>query len=1052
VFILHDHLLPGMKKLLLFSFVFLFSFNGFAQLLSWTPDFATESADPFTITMDANYGNKGLLNHITSDVYVHIGVITNYSTSSGDWRHVQTTWGTTTASAKATSLGNNKWSFTITGGLRTFFGLTDANEKIQKIAILFRSGDGNTVQRNADGSDMFIPVYTSALAIRFTDPFFQPKYTPEPEMINKSLNDNITLTAKSNANATLTLSLNGTVIQTVSNAQSITATPALTTTGSQQVIAKADNGTTTSSDTFDFYVNSSVNVAALPVGTKTGINYGSDNKSVTLVLFAPGKGRVAVIGDFPGSDWTEQTQYELNQTPDGNYWWITITGLLAGKEYSYQFLVDGKLKIADPYAEKILDPANDPYISSSTYPGLKPYPADSTTGIVSVLQTGQTPYIWQVSNFSRPDKRNLVIYELLLRDFVANHDWSTLADSLNYFKTLGINAIEVMPFNEFEGNISWGYNPDFYFAPDKYYGTENALKQFIDKCHQNGIAVIMDMVLNHAFGSSPMVQLYWDSTNNRPAANNPWYNPVAKHAYNVGYDMNHESSATHYFVSRVVSHWLKDYKIDGFRFDLAKGFTQTQTCDNNGNNCNVNSWGNYDSSRVKIWKAYYDTLQSKSPGSYVILEHFADNSEEKDLSNYGIMLWSNMAYPYEQSSMSYNSGEDLSPGIASVEGWPHPYKVTYMESHDEERVMYKDITYGNSSGSYNIKDTATALKRQQLTAAFLFMLPGSKMIWQFGELGYDYPINYCGNGTINNSCRIDPKPIRWDYYQQPNRKKLFDVYSQLIKLRFNPSYSDEFVSNSSFQSLSGNFRWITMSKIVVVGNFDVVSQTGSVTFPSTGTWTDYLNGTTKDVSNASQSFTLQPGEFHVFIKTESTASGAVNNFSGSNQNNVNILNWQITSDVNLVHFELQRSVDGQNFSLLSDVPVTANVSYSYVDKDVTIASVTEYYRLRIVYSDSSFIYSNIVTIKSNINAWRTLVMPNPVENELKLKIESPLDDNATIIITDISGRRLFRKKISISAGINLFPVSESANFADGTYFISVFSSHKTETIKVIKNR
>src|SRR5690242_742515 len=395
-----------MKKLLFFSFLILLCFNGFSQLLSWTADFPTENSDPVIITMDANYGNKGLLNHNPADVYVHIGVITNLSTSSSDWQHVQTTWATTSAAAKATSLGNNKWTFTITGGLRYFFGITDANEKIQKIAILFRSGDGNTVQRNGDGSDMFIPVYTTNLAIRFTQPFFQPKYIPEPETINKKIGDDITVSAKSNSNATLTISLNGNVIQTATNADSISKTITLNTAGSQQVIAKADDGTSVVSDTFNFFVNNSVNVAALPSGVQTGINYGADNQSVTLVLYAPNKTRVSVIGDFPGSNWKEQSAYQMNETPDGNYWWITITGLNSGKEYSYQFLVDGQLKIADPYAEKILDPNNDQYISSSTYPGLKPYPTDSTTGIVSVLQTGQTPYNWQVTNFSKTDKRD----------------------------------------------------------------------------------------------------------------------------------------------------------------------------------------------------------------------------------------------------------------------------------------------------------------------------------------------------------------------------------------------------------------------------------------------------------------------------------------------------------------------------------------------------------------------------------------------------------------------------------------------------------------------
>ncbi len=1041
-----------MKKLLLFSFVIFCSFQGFAQLLSWTPDFATESADPFTITMDASFGNKGLLNHSAADVYVHIGVITNYSTSSGDWRHVQTTWATTTAPAKATSLGNNKWSFKITGGLRTFFGLTDANEKIKKIAVLFRSGDGNTVQRNADGSDMFIPIYSSSLAVRFTAPVFQPTFTPIPEPINKKVNENITLTAKSNASATLTLLLNGSIIQTAANAQYITATPVLNKEGANQVIVKADNGSAVANDTFNFFVSSSVIVANLPAGVRTGINYGADKQSVTLVLYAPYKQRVGVIGDFPGSNWTEKPEYELNETPDSSYWWITINGLTPGKEYSYQFIVDGSLKIADPYAEKILDPNNDSYISSSTYPGLKPYPTDSTTGIVSVLQPGQTPYSWQVTNFSRPDKRNLVIYELWLTDFVANHDWKTLADSLNYFKTLGINAIEVMPFNEFEGNISWGYNPDFYFAPDKYYGTENSLKQFIDKCHQNGIAVIMDMVLNHSFGSSPMVQLYWDAANNRPAANNPWFNPVAKHAYNVGYDINHESAATHYFVSRVVAHWLQDYKIDGFRFDLSKGFTQKQTCDNNGNNCNVAGWGNYDSSRVKIWKGYYDTLQLKSPGSYAILEHFADNSEEKDLSNYGMMLWSNMAYPYEQASMGYTSGSDFSAGIAGVAGWSHPYKVTYMESHDEERVMYKDITYGNANGSYNIKDTATALKRQQLTAAFLFMLPGPKMIWQFGELGYDYPINYCGNGTINNACRTDPKPIRWDYYQQPDRKDLFNVYSALIKLRFDSAFVGQFVSNSSSQSLGGNFKWITLSKIVVVGNFDVTTQTGSVTFPSTGTWYDYLNGTNKEVITASQSFTLQPGEFHVFTLKDNIFKPTVT-LSGSNQNNNNVLNWQVADETGIDHYELEKSSDGQAFSLLATVPSNGSKNYSYTDNQVNSSS-DQYYRLRIVGAAAGFIYSDTVMITPDISisAWRVRVTPNPATGLINLAIASPVKDDVTLIISDATGRQMMKKKIAVDIGNQTFPLNESVFFANGTYFISIFSTQGTQTIKVVRRK
>jgi 1,4-alpha-glucan branching enzyme len=1033
-----------MKKWLLSFIILFFSFQTFSQLLSWTPDFPSENASPFTITVDANYGNKGLLNYDNpSQVYVHIGVITNLSTGSGNWKYVKTTWGTTDAAAKATSLGNSKWSFTITGGIRNYFGITDASEKIQKIAILFRSAEGNIKQANKDGSDMFIPIYTNALAVRITTPFFQPTYNPISEPITKNINDNITIVAKSNATATLTISLNGAVVQTATNATTITSSPKITTSGSQQVIVKADDGTNISADTLSFFVNNALNVAPLPAGVQTGINYGSDNKSVTLVLYAPGKSRVSVIGEFPGSNWTEQSQYQMNNTPDGNSWWITINGLTSGQEYAYQFLVDGVLKIADPYAEKILDPVNDPNISSTTYPGLKGYPTGLTTGIVSVLQPGQTAYNWQVNNFTRPDKRNLVVYELLLRDFVANHDWKTLSDSLNYFKKLGINAIEVMPFNEFEGNNSWGYNPDFYFAPDKYYGPENTLKSFIDKCHQNGIAVIMDIVLNHSFGSSPMVQLYWNSSTSTPARNNPWYDSVTTHPYNVGYQFNHDAPATRYFVSRVLNHWLTDYKIDGFRFDLSKGFTQTGTTD-------VNTWGHYDADRIAIWKQYYDTLQLKSPGSYSILEHFADNDEEKVLSNYGMMLWGNENYNYSQASMGYSTGWDLSSGLASDRGWKYPYLVTYAESHDEERLMYKNIQYGNSTAGYNIKDTATALKREELVAAFLLTQPGPKMIWQFGELGYDYSINNCADGSINNNCRTDPKPIRWDYLQQPGRKELHDVYSALIKLRFDPSFANQFISNTSQHNFSAGFKWMTLDKIVVIGNFDVTTQSGTVTFPSTGTWSDYLNGTTKEVSNVSQSFTLQPGEYHVFTKTAVAPPVSVVNFTGEKESNGTILNWQVNNEESLDYFELQKSTDGENFSFVSQISSNGKTNYSYTDADANNSSLTNYYRLKSVDVDGNFSYSAIVEIKNDPTSWSVKVNPNPVSEKIYLKIESPQQDKATIIIRDLRGRELYKQNIGINAGKNSYEISEAAGFLNGTYLISIFSGQKAETLKVIK--
>lgn len=844
-----------------------------AQLLSWSPAFITDTSSSITITCDASQGNQGLYNYATSsDVYVHIGLITSSSTSSSNWLYVPTfsVWGSTNAQIHATYIGNNKWQYTITGGLRSFFGVTNPNEKIQKIAILFRNGTGSLKQANSDAADMYIPVYAAnTLFVRLDAPARQPEYAPILVPLSKSIGDNLVITANASQSSTINLFFNGTQIGTSSNAITISQTATIAKSGTQTIVATAVNGGTTVSDTSTFFVSSSTNFSPLPSGVTDGINYESGDTSVVLVLYAPHKTKVSVIGDF--NNWTQSPNYQMNETPDSLRYWLRITGLTPGTEYGYQYVIDGSLILADYNTEKVLDKANDPYIPSVTYPNLKSFPAAATGNLVSVLQTAKPAYNWQVSNFSRPDKRNLVIYELWIGNFTAAQNYQALKDTLTYLKRLGVNAIELMPVNEFEGNTSWGYNPNFYFAPDKYYGTENALRQFIDACHLQGMAVIMDIVMNHSFGSSPMVQMYWNSALSIPAANNPWFNQYTTHADNVGYQFNHQTQATIDFRNRVITHWLTKYKIDGFRWDMAKGFTQTNTCDATGNNCNLTAWGNYDSGRVATWKNIYDKVQSVSTGAYCILEMFADNSEETVEANYGMMIWGNLNYNYNQATMSYsNPSWDLSYGVYTNRGYAQPNLITYQESHDEERLMYKNELFGNASGSYTVKDTATALKRNAMATAFWAMTPGPKMLWQFGELGYDYSINYCTNGTVDatGSCRLSPKPVRWDYYNNANRKALYNVYASLLGLRNNPNYLKTFTSAAINYNLANAFKSLVVTSdslsIVVVGNFDVVAQTGQVSFPLSGTWYSFLTSATHTATGNAENITLQPGEYYVY--------------------------------------------------------------------------------------------------------------------------------------------------------------------------------------------
>lgn len=875
-----------MKKILLsVGIVMLFSVAN-SQLLTWSPQFPNDNST-IVITVDATKGNRGLFNH-TGAVYMHLGVITNLSATPSSWRYVPTTWGSTTAPV-ATSLGNNRWQFTLTNP-RAYFnaaaGGVPANETILRVALLFRDAAGTKVQKNADNSDMYVPIYPAGSNnIIFTQPAIVPDYNISNESLSASVGQTVSLTALASTSAgTLRMYYNGNLITgPLTGTNTISGNPTISQAGTQQFVAELTVGANTFKDTASFYIPVANTVQALPAGVQEGINYHPGCDSVTLVLFAPNKQYVVVLSDFEPNSWLPQSKFQMKKTPDNNYYWLTIKNLNPNTEYSFQYLVDNTIYVADPYSEKILDPWNDPFISQVTYPNLKPYPTDPNVSsgknaYISVLQTCQPAYDWKVSNFNKPDKRNLVIYELLLRDFSAEHSYQSLIDSIEYFKNLGINAIELMPVNEFSGNESWGYNPSFYLALDKYYGTKNKFKEFVDLCHQNGIAVLLDVVYNHLDSYyAPQGRMYWDAANGRPAANNPWLNTTAPHPYSVFEDLNHTKVETQRLVIRALNYWITEYKIDGYRFDLAKGFTQKPT--------NETTVEEFDGARLSNLNRYYDSIVPKYPGTYMILEFLGSQRfEEQQYANKGFLLWAKCSDPYYQTSMGFNSNSDFSKIMynSSQSAFSTPAAVGYMESHDEERSMYKSLTFGNTSGGYNVRDTATALKRMAAVASVLLPLPGPKMIWQFGERGYDVSIEFNGGRVAN-------KPPQWEKWGEQRRKDLYYVYSKLINLRVsNPDLFNSTNFNYDFYDGNGLYKRFQATdnasngvRINIIANLDVTAQTRNVTFQNTGNWYNYvsngtgsgLNGATDatfNLSSTTQSITLQPGEFHVYLYHPST--------------------------------------------------------------------------------------------------------------------------------------------------------------------------------------
>lgn len=833
-------------------FIFFLPFNLTAQIVTTQPVFP-KATDEVTIFYDASQGTGQLAGlPVGTPVFAHTGI----TTPNGKWQYVTGNWGTFDGRTLMTRVGTSDiYQLTFDPSLIEWFtdnnnsGVTvPAGTEISEIGLVFRNTDGSLEGKTADWQDIFIPVYSagSDLLTKFI--------SPSNDFIAKE-GDTIQVFAAASVQATLSLYDNGNLLaQTFGDSLSYSF---IAPSGEHQLVLLAENGSASKSDTINYIVNGPLVSAPLPPNTRFGINHVSDD-TIRLALFAPGKEFVYVLGDF--NNWTPKAAFFMNRTPDGTTWWIDLPNLIPGAEYSFQYFVNGNLKIADPYSEKILDPYNDPYIPPTTYPNLKPYPYSKTTGNVTVFQTTPTNFNWQHDDFTRPPQENLIIYELLLRDFLETRNYQTLLDTLDYLQRLGVNAIELMPVNEFEGNLSWGYNPSFHMALDKYYGTPEAFKTFIDACHSRGIAVILDIVLNHAFGQSPLAQLYWNDTANKPASDNPWLNPDPRHDFNVGYDFNHESPATKAFVQRIITYWIEEYHIDGYRFDLSKGFTQ-----NVGGPWDASA---YDPSRIAILKNIADILWNINPEFYVILEHFAFNTEEKELAEYGMMLWGNLNYAYNEATMGY--GSNLDAAAYSSRGWNVPHLITYMESHDEERLMYKNLEYGNSGANgYTVKNLYTALKRIELGASFFFTIPGPKMIWQFGETGYDYSIFTCSNGTVvegNTGCKLSEKPVRWDYYEQPARRQLFDVFRSLIHLKktyptFQTTDFDLLVNQSAWKRINLNHPDMDAT---ILGNFDTKEREIPAGFQHTGWWYEYFSGDSLNVTNTNVELTFSPGEYRIY--------------------------------------------------------------------------------------------------------------------------------------------------------------------------------------------
>ena len=837
-----------------------------------------EEDESVTISIDGTSVNEATWGVTDNSLYIWAW---SYDTNLSNEQDCPTNgaWDNSNETNKLTYNGGTD-TYSITFVPDTFFSRTG----IGRFGFLIKAKDGSGDKKSQD-----ILVDVGAFQLSLTSP------TVDTSILSSGANLSVSAT-NTGGNATYVLKANGSTINTQSGISSYSYTDTNVTINKNYTL-EVTVGATTKTKSFSVLIDPGSNFSIMPQTYLDGITYDdSDPTKATLVLYATGKDFVYVAGSF--NNWSPDASYAMQRDPSrNNKFWITLTGLTPGQIETFQYWIVDKtpiansptlVKTADPYSTLVLSPFDDPWIPSSSYPSLPAYPTGQERE-VSVLQTNQSDYSWVVPNFTKPKKEDLVIYEVLIRDFDTNRNFQDLIDRIDYFKNLNINAIELMPIMEFEGNESWGYNTSFHMALDKFYGTKDKFKEFVDLCHQNGIAVILDLALNHAFGRNPMIRMWMNDPDGDgwgdPSSENPYFNETAKHSYSVGSDFDHSNSFTKVYTKRVIKHWIEEFKIDGFRWDLTKGFTQN--CSSGDEGC-TNS---YQADRVAVLKEYADYSWSLDPDHYVIFEHLGGDTEEQEWANYrlgegkGIMMWSEMWTSYKNLAQGQSSNIDISRIGHAAHGFTGKRSVGYPESHDKDRIMYEMTQFGVSTNpSHNVTQLNTALKRMSSIGAISIPVPGPKMVWHFAALGMDDSIWTCNNGVVNSDydgnndgdCKLDTKPQpQWseNWLSDANRSQVYDDWSRLIALKTNEAVFEGDYSITSNTQTPRVFIWDNsiptdeLKNVVILANFNVTDTNVTPDFPYTGVWYDLMDesgSTSINVTSTTDPINIPAGEFRIY--------------------------------------------------------------------------------------------------------------------------------------------------------------------------------------------
>jgi maltooligosyltrehalose trehalohydrolase len=481
---------------------------------------------------------------------------------------------------------------------------------------------------------------------------------------------------------------------------------------------------------------------------------------------------------------------------------------------------------------------------------IDPFSREVGVGRLSAITVGDTPYTFSANEtiWKTPALKNAIIYELMISEF--RDDLVRTINQLPYLADLGINCIEVMPVSNVLSTIDWGYDPIGYFGVAERFGKTSDFQNFVDLCHQNEIAVIVDSVYGHVGADFAYAQLYGALQKDLP-------NPFNGASGDFGILNDFSKKLTQDYFYSVNQYWLDTFHVDGFRFDDAPEYWD----------------GPLGTGYANLVFSTYQYVKRKT-GATDHYQRFFDANGNINL----IQIAEYLPDPPDVLNQSYSTGTwqdgTLSAAVNCAGGSPgaieqlglqlglngYPTSVTvngdtlaktglqYIENHDHQRFLcnYGTIPIDNAPDDVLLQqgDRDKNWPKVQPYLIALLTAKGTPLLAEGQEFCENYWIPSSGYGRV-----MLYRPIRWNYFYDNDGQPIIRLVRKLTKIRRGGaqfSDGDHFFYNDSanFNSkgLLAFSRQLGSTFSLVVVNFTDLPQTTRFTFPKTGSYVEQIEG------------------------------------------------------------------------------------------------------------------------------------------------------------------------------------------------------------------